>query len=141
MKKLILSFALLLATVFGINQLSTVTTAQAETSENQFVATESCDRPNPNYCGNNSLTNGLESNETTLFYMYSDENGMYFLDPLAEVENIIFVGHDDHKILPALEIDTDNLYHGQRFVGAFADSDLWELVALIEIEYLDMEEN
>ena len=62
---------------------------------------------------------------------------MYFLDPLADVENIIYVGHEDHKILEGLKIDTDNLHHGQRFVGAFADSDLWELVALIEVDIVE----
>jgi len=134
MKKLLLTAILSVSTIFGASQAHAITSNNLD-YEAQFIATEICDRPNPDYCGNNSLTNGLESNETTLFYMYSNDEGMYFLDPLAEYENVIFVGHNDYKILPELKIDTNTLHHGKKFVGVFADDELWELVGLNEVEY------
>lgn len=137
MKKIGLSLLTLLTLLLIVAKCDS---AQNVKAEETVKATETCERPSPNYCGDNSLTNGLAINEATLFYMYSDEVGMYFLDPLADVENIIYVGHEDHKLLEGLKIDTDNLHHGQRFVGAFADEDLWELVALIEVDILGAEE-
>ena len=98
-------------------------TVNAET-----VETDKCLYDNPNYCENNSLTKGLKSNQTTLFYMYSNEYGHYFLDPLANNENVIYVGLDD------LFIDIDSMHHGKRFIGTFADSTLWELVDIEEME-------
>lgn len=133
MKKLTLTFIITVLSIFGVNQVYAVTNDNLK-YESQYINTDICDRPNPNYCGNNSLTNGLESNETTLFYMYSDNEGMYFIDPLAESENIIFVGHDDYKMLPELKINNNELHHGKRYVGVFSENDLWELIGLIEIE-------
>ena len=114
MKNILLS--LLIALFFS-------TTVSAET-----VKLNKCLYDNPNYYGNNSLTNGLKPNQTTLFYMYSNENGHYFLDPLADNENVIYVGLDD------LFIDIDSMHHGKRFIGTFADSTLWELIDIVEVE-------
>lgn len=100
-----------------------------EVEELEYTVKEDCDYINPNYCGNNSLTNGLESNQTTLFYMYSNEEGHYLLDPLAEYENVIFVGHDDFLITK------EQAHHGNRFIGTFEDDTLWELVGLEEVKY------
>lgn len=114
MKNLLLS--LLIALLFSIS-------VSAET-----VEIDKCLYDNPNYCGNNSLTKGLKQNQVTLFYMYSNEEGHYFIDPLADNENVIYVGLDD------LYINIDSLHHGKRFIGTFADSTLWELVDIEEME-------
>jgi len=102
---------------------------EMEMDDSIYEVTEECEYLNPNYCGNNSLTNGLDSNQTTLFYMYSNKNGHYFLDPLAEYENVILVEKAD---MPKLE---SKLHHGKKFIGTFTDSDLWELVGLQEVFY------
>lgn len=76
---------------------------------------------------NEALQDGLELNQTTLFYMYSNENGHYLLDPNAEYENVIFV--DDEYFM----FTKDELHHDNKFVGTFADSTMWELVGLTKL--------
>lgn len=144
MKKLLLTFMVSVLSIFGVSQVEASNHDKEKLAvkygcdygnisycdnESQFVGTDSCDRPNPDYCGNNSLTNGLESNQTTLFYMYSNDNGHFFIDPLAEVENVIFVEKYD---IPQLK---GKLHHGKRFIGTFVDESLWELEGLTEVIY------
>lgn len=127
MKTLLLSIGILL-----ISTLNTVAeTAPLEANEE---VTE-CKYTQVDYCGDNALTNGLEANQTTLFYMYSNNIGHYFLDPLAEFENVIYVGLEDYKVYESLKIDVNNVRSGQRFVGTFVDNTLWELIGLEEVEY------
>lgn len=66
------------------------------------------------------------ANQTTLFYMYSNEEGHYFLDPEAEYENVIFVPLDDYYL--------SSPHHGDKFIGTFSDTDLWELEGLEAVE-------
>lgn len=99
--------------------LGTVLTVDAKVIEDN---TE-CKYEDKNYC-NNLLTDGLESNQTTLFYMYGNEQGHYFLDPLAKYENVIFVSNDDFMFTK------DKLHHGKRFIGTFEDNTMWELIDL-----------
>ncbi len=76
------------------------------------------------------VSNGLKSNQTELFYMYSNETGHYFLDPNVEFENVIYVGLNDYLVDSSFKIDTTSLHHGQKFIGTFADDTLWELTGL-----------
>lgn len=78
-------------------------------------------------------SNGLKSNQTELYYMYSNESGHYFLDPKAEYENVIFVGLNDYLTDSNFKIDTPSLHHGQKFIGTFTDDTLWELIGLEDI--------
>lgn len=75
---------------------------------------------------------GLKENQTTLFYMYSNNEGHYFLDPLAKYENVIFVGNNDYLVNKNLKVNAMNLHHGTRYVGTFEDETLWELVGIKE---------
>lgn len=70
------------------------------------------------------------SNQTELFYMYSNETGHYFLDPKAEYENVIYVGLNDYLLDSNFKIDTPSLHHGKKFIGTFTDDTLWELTGL-----------
>lgn len=70
--------------------------------------------------------NQLDDNQAELFYMYSNEDGHYFLDPKADTENVIYVGHDDFYV--------PETHHGTKFVGTFADNTLWELTGLEEVQ-------
>lgn len=133
MKNLLLSSITTIALIFGA--LTSVNAATTSDYESKYQVLEQCDYINPNYCGNNSLTNGLASNQTALFYMYSDKNGHYFLDPLADDENVIFVGLNDYKIDSAYTIDTATLHHGKRFIGTFTDNTLWELKGIQEVKF------
>ncbi|MBG9689476.1 hypothetical protein ABD91_00855 [Lysinibacillus sphaericus] len=69
-------------------------------------------------------SNKLKSNQTDLFYMYSNDEGHFFLDPESTTENVIFIGLNDIKV------DTASLHHGKKFIGTFADDSLWELLKL-----------
>ena len=62
-----------------------------------------------------------------IFYMYSNENGSYFLDPTADVENVIFV---PYVALNEWDINLDTLHHGQKFSGLFDSEYEWELLGL-----------
>lgn len=73
--------------------------------------------------------NKLQSNQTELFYMYSNNEGHFLLDSLADYENVIFVSFDD---MPKLK---GKLHHGKKFIGTFVDDDLWELEGLTEVLY------
>ncbi|MFJ3388799.1 hypothetical protein [Lysinibacillus sp. NPDC086135] len=79
-------------------------------------------------------TNELNDNQTELFYMYSNKEGHYFLDPKAETENVIFVGLNDYKIDENFKIDTTTLHHGKKFIGTFVDDSLWELIKLEAVD-------
>jgi len=71
----------------------------------------------------------LESNQTELFYMYTDENGSYLLDANTHVENVIYV--DEQSMIDWIgENYKSELEHGNRLVGTFDDEALWELVGL-----------
>ncbi|WP_342532741.1 hypothetical protein MHB40_14850 [Lysinibacillus sp. FSL K6-0057] len=76
------------------------------------------------------VSNDLESNQTELYYMYSNETGHYFLDSKAETENVIYVGLNDYLVDEAFKIDTTTLHHGKKFIGTFTDNTLWELTGL-----------
>lgn len=78
--------------------------------------------------------NKLESNQDYIYYMYSNENGHYFLQPSQEFENVIYIGLNDYKIDSKFTIDINKLHHGQKFIGTFADESVWEL---LEIEQLN----
>lgn len=73
-----------------------------------------------------TASNNLKSNQTELFYMYSNNEGHFFLDPEATSENVIFIGLNDFKV------NTASLHHGKKFIGTFADDYLWELIKLEE---------
>lgn len=79
-------------------------------------------------------TNDLKENQTELFYMYSNKDGHFFLDPKAETENIIFIGLNEYKTDENFKIDTASLHHGKKFMGTFADDSLWELVRIEEVK-------
>ena len=76
----------------------------------------------------------LNDHQTELFYMYSNNEGHFFLDPKAETENVIFVGINDYKVDKNFKINTTNLHHGKKFIGTFADDSLWELEKIEEIK-------
>src|SRR6185312_6882533 len=61
-----------------------------------------------------------------LFYMYSTDEGSYWLDSLAPVENVIFVDFDSLK---EWNIDINELHHGNKFLGTF-DPSGWDLLKL-----------
>lgn len=83
-----------------------------------------------NYCL--SKEDVLLSNEQVLHYMYSNDEGYYFLDAFtSDGENVIFV---PNVTLLEAGINTTELHHGQRFVGVFYDESLWELETLYPIE-------
>ncbi|WP_341323446.1 hypothetical protein NSQ62_08205 [Solibacillus sp. FSL H8-0523] len=129
MKNLALTGILAVTSMFSVFQV------EPGVLESKYAVNELCEYVSPNYCGNNSLTNGLQPNQTTLFYMYSNDTGHYFLDPLAEYENVIYVGRSDHLAIPDLTVSVENLHHGKRYIGTFADNELWELVGLTEVTY------
>ncbi|UUV25888.1 MULTISPECIES: hypothetical protein [Lysinibacillus] len=79
-------------------------------------------------------SNNLKVNQTELFYMYSNKEGHFFLDPKAETENVIFVGLNDFKTDKNFTIDTTTLHHGKKFIGTFADDGLWELIKIEEVK-------
>ncbi len=79
-------------------------------------------------------SNNLKENQAELFYMYSNKEGHFFLDPKAEFENVIFVGLNDYKIDENFKIDTAALHHGKKFIGTFADDTLWELLKIEQIK-------
>jgi len=79
-------------------------------------------------------SNELQDNQTELFYMYSNKEGHFFLDPKAESENVVYVGLNDYKIDESFKIDTTTLHHGKKFIGTFADDALWELIKIEEIK-------
>ncbi|MGE7840734.1 hypothetical protein ACQKNX_08075 [Lysinibacillus sp. NPDC093712] len=81
-------------------------------------------------------TNGLKTNQTELYYMYSNDTGHYFLDPKAEFENVIYVGLNDYLVDSNFKIDTPSLHHGKKFIGTFTDDTLWELVKIEEVNNL-----
>lgn len=122
MKKLTLSIVITLVSLLGFS-------TQGLAIENE------CKYTNLDYC-DSVLTNGLEGNQTTLFYMYSNENEHFFLDPLSNFENVIFVEFSN-----ALNLDSEWWHVGKRFVGTFVDTDLVELESLDEVIYLELEEN
>lgn len=115
--------------IFTVSATNVEAITSVQDAESAYVVESDCKYDNPNYCGNNALTNGLESNQITLFYMYSNKEGHFFLDPLAESENVIFVGHNDFPKA------TKKLHHGMRFVGTFTDTSLWELEGLQVVFY------
>lgn len=65
-------------------------------------------------------------NEIEIFYMYSKGNDNFFLDPLAEFENVIAVSDTD---LIEWNIDKSNLHHGNKFIGLF-DQSGWDLLGI-----------
>lgn len=73
--------------------------------------------------------NELAENEAVLYYMYSKGDSMYFLEPTAEYENVIYIGKHDFDNMPK------KLHHGQKIIGVFVDSEKWELEAIREYKY------
>lgn len=80
-------------------------------------------KESPNKCTQIHL-NSLNSNQAELFYIYSNNEGHFFLDPEATSENVIFIGLNDFKV------NTASLHHGKKFIGTFTDDSLWELMKL-----------
>ena len=76
-----------------------------------------------------------EKFEKEILYLYEDNKGMYFYFPSEkEIDgSIVYVGHNDYKILPELEINKENLHYGKRFVAEFYENDYVELKSLKEI--------
>ena len=72
---------------------------------------------------------GLNSNQTELHYMYTDEKGSFLLDANTNVENVIYVSHAE-MVNWIGDNYMDNLEHGNKIVGTFTDDSLWELVGL-----------
>lgn len=72
-----------------------------------------------------------------LWYMYSNEDGTYWLDPSAEYENVIFVGYES---LEEWNVSVDSLHHGNMMIGLF-DETGWELLDMISEEELIEESN
>lgn len=64
--------------------------------------------------------------ELDVFYMYSNGDGTYWLDPTADYENVVFIGYD---ALEEWNIDFDELHHGNQYLGTF-DETGWELLDL-----------
>lgn len=79
-------------------------------------------------------TSKLKDNQSELFYMYSTKEGHFFLNPKAETENVIYIGLNDYKVDENFKIDVTALHHGQKFIGTFADSSLWELIKIEELK-------
>ena len=77
-------------------------------------------------------TSKLNDHQTELFYMYSNNEGYFFLDPKAETESVIFVGINDYKVDKNFKVNTTTIHHGKKFIGTFADDSLWELVKIEE---------
>jgi len=103
MKKLL---TVLLAIGLSLSALTMNANATAELEEKQYA---------------------LKSNEAYLFYMYSNEEGHFFLDPTADYENVIFVGLDDYFL------STEKKHHGKKFIGTFVDDEKWELESIKEV--------
>lgn len=80
-------------------------------------------------------SNDLNNNQTELFYMYSNNEGHYFLDPKAETENVIFIGLNEYNTDKNFKLDTASLITGKKFIGIFADDSLWELIGIEKLEY------
>lgn len=68
----------------------------------------------------------LQDNEAYLYYMYSNKEGHYFLEPNSEFENVIFIGHSDFKF--------SKLRHGKKYIGIFEDQTKWDLENIIEVK-------
>lgn len=81
-------------------------------------------RESSNNCTQLLHSNNSDYNQTELFYMYSNNEGHFFLDPEATTENVIFIGLNDFKV------DTASLHHGKKFIDTFAEDNLWELLNL-----------
>lgn len=73
-----------------------------------------------------SASENLNENEAYLYYMYSNEQGHYFLDPSTEYENVIFIGKNDFKL--------SKLHHGKKFIGVFEDQTKWDLENILEVK-------
>lgn len=59
--------------------------------------------------------------------MYSDDTGHYLIDPMAEFDNVVFVGENEFPII------NGSLHHGKKFIGTFDYDALWELTNLQEV--------
>lgn len=72
--------------------------------------------------------------EKEILYLYEDNSGMYFYFPKEkEIDpSIVFVGHEDHEVIPELYINKDNLYYGKPFIAEFYENDYVELKSLKE---------
>ena len=82
--------------------------------------------------------NGIQVLEPIeLFFMYGNEDGMYWLDPSSEYENVIYV---DYGSLAEWNIDYNTLEHGTMMIGLF-DETGWELIELLSEESLIEESN
>ena len=117
-----LSFKQILVSLLAILAIATFSTITSNDVEANAL-------PNSNSSQKHSL-NQLESNQDYIYYMYSNENGHYFLQPSQEFENVILV--NEAKKLKNLDIE--KLHHGQKLIGTFTDDSVWEI---LEIEQLN----
>lgn len=81
------------------------------------------------YGNNETVTSENVNNDNIqldIFYMYSNDDGTYWIEPTTENENVIYVGYDDLK---EWNVNADSLHHGEKFVGTF-DNAGWELYGL-----------
>jgi len=75
--------------------------------------------------GNISFSD-IEEKKIDIFYMYSVEDGSYWLDPESDTENVIWIDNDSLK---EWGIDSKKLHHGNKFEGVFTP-DGWELIRI-----------
>ncbi|MGG0667693.1 hypothetical protein ABE073_04105 [Lederbergia citrisecunda] len=71
----------------------------------------------------NSKVDGMEID---IFYMYSVDDGSYWLDPTTDTENVIWI---DDESLVEWNVNKEELHHGNRMVGMF-DKTGWELLGM-----------
>lgn len=68
--------------------------------------------------------------ELEIFYMYSNKEGSYFLEPTAEFENVIFI---DKQSMDNMHMGK-NIHHGAKFIGVF-DSTGWDLLGISDFRF------
>lgn len=76
---------------------------------------------NPASASSFSNREGLDDNQDWLYFMYANQEGCFFLQPIYDVENVIFV--DDHKACK-------DANHGSKFIGTFENEELWDFVSI-----------
>jgi hypothetical protein len=81
-----------------------------------------------NECG--TISNELKENEAYLYYMNSNEQGYFFLEPTHD-ENIVFISYNDYD---EFQIDISILIQGKKFIGTFDDKYKWELLKIKEVQ-------
>lgn len=68
--------------------------------------------------------------ELDVFFMYSNDEGTYWIEPKSEFENVIYIAYED---LEEWGIEIVELSHGNKLTGIF-DITGWDLLGLEYIE-------